>query len=119
MKGSAKVSATLQQLAELVEGQLYGDGSLMIDAARPLSEAEPGSITFVEDEKHAQRLDACRASAVVAPVGLPLKDLNVVRVADPVAAFVAIVRHLHGRAEPPPHGIDPRASVHATAWIGA
>ena len=30
-------------------------------------------------------------------------------------AFVAIVRHLHGQPEPPPHGIDPRAAVHPTA----
>src|SRR5262249_14725585 len=35
------------------------------------------------------------------------------------SAFVAIVRHLHGRAEPPPHGIDPKAAIHPTAQIGA
>src|SRR5207249_6229500 len=34
------------------------------------------------------------------------------------AAFVTIARHLHARPEPPPHGIDPLARVHATAMVG-
>jgi UDP-3-O-[3-hydroxymyristoyl] glucosamine N-acyltransferase len=112
------VTTTLRDLAELVGGELCGDGSLVIHAARPLSEAEPGSITFVDDEKHAQQLTACRASAVVAPTGLATKEWNVVRVADPVAAFAVMVRHLHGRTEPPEHGVDSRAFIHSTARIG-
>jgi UDP-3-O-[3-hydroxymyristoyl] glucosamine N-acyltransferase len=118
MKGKALVSTTLLQLAELVQAELYGDGALVIRAARPLSEAEPGSITFIEDEKHAHQLEGCQASAVVAPKGLPANGLSVLRVPDPLAAFVAIVRHLHGRADPPVHGIDRLAWVHPTARIG-
>src|SRR5438105_1408992 len=112
------VSITLRQLADLVQGELCGDGDVMIHAARSLGEAGPGSITFVENAKHAQHLNACRASAVVVPHGLSTGALSVVRVADPVVAFVAIMRHLHGRAEPPSHGIDPRAFIHPTASIG-
>jgi UDP-3-O-[3-hydroxymyristoyl] glucosamine N-acyltransferase len=112
------VHVTLRQLAELVQGRLLGDGDLIITAARPLGEAQPGEITFVEDEKHASRLPRSHASAAVvlesfAPVGFP-----VIQVADPLAAFIAIVRHLHGRAEPPPHGIDSRAVVHPSATVG-
>jgi UDP-3-O-[3-hydroxymyristoyl] glucosamine N-acyltransferase len=112
------VSTTLRQLADLVQAELCGDGDLLIHAACPLDEAGPGSITFVEDEKHALHLNGCEASAVVAPRGLSTAGLNVLQVADPVAAFVTIVRHLHGRAEPPAHGIDPRAFVHPAARIG-
>ncbi len=112
------MSTTLRQLAELVQGELCGDGDLVIHAARPLGEAEPGSITFVEDEKHALLLNNCRASAVVARNGLSTGGLSGLRVADPVAAFVAIMRHLHGRGEPPTHGIDARAFVHPSARIG-
>jgi UDP-3-O-[3-hydroxymyristoyl] glucosamine N-acyltransferase len=112
------VSTTLRQLADLVQGELCGEGDLVIHAAHPLGEAGPGSITFVEDEKHAQHLNSCRASAVVARNGLSTGGLSVLRVADPVAAFAAIMRHLQGRAEPPPHGIDPHAFIHPTAHIG-
>jgi UDP-3-O-[3-hydroxymyristoyl] glucosamine N-acyltransferase len=112
------VSITIQQLAELVQGQVCGDASLVIHAARPLGEARAGDVTFVENEKHAALLPSCRASAVVAPLKLPVTDRTSIRVADPLAAFVTIVRHLQGHAEPSPHGIDPQAHVHPTVQLG-
>jgi UDP-3-O-[3-hydroxymyristoyl] glucosamine N-acyltransferase len=113
------VSATVRQLAELVKGKLQGDGEAVIRAARPLDEAQPGDITFVEDEKHARNLHECRASAVVAPASVRLNGQALIQVADPLAAFVLIVRHLHGRDELPPHGIDKQASVHPSVHLGA
>ena len=53
------------------------------------------------------------------PSSLPTNGLTVIQVADPLTAFVAIVRHLHGRAEPAPQGIHARAFVDPTARIGA
>jgi UDP-3-O-[3-hydroxymyristoyl] glucosamine N-acyltransferase len=118
-KGRWRVTVTLRQLAELVHGQVCGNADLVLHAARPLGEAQPGDITFIENDKHAHHLAQCRASAAVVSVTLPVPDgLAVIRVADPLGAFVEIVRHLQGRAEPPPHGIDPRAVVHPTAQIG-
>jgi UDP-3-O-[3-hydroxymyristoyl] glucosamine N-acyltransferase len=112
------VTITLGELAELVQGQVVGDGKLTIHAARTLTEALPGDITFVEDEKHAALLPSCKASAAVLPAGFPANGLSVIQVADPLAAFVVIVRRLHGRPEPPPCGIDPRAWVHPSAQVG-
>ncbi len=113
------MSTTLRQLAELVQGEVCGDAELVIHAARSVAEAQPGDITFVENDKHAHLLASCRASAVVVPKSLPVNGRTVVRVADPLGAFVAIVRHLQGRKEPPPHGVDPLAYVHPTARLGA
>lgn len=112
------MSITVQQLAALIQGEVVGDGDLVIHAARPLRACGAGDITFVEHEKHAPRLDACRASAAVVPPGVAARGLTVIRVPDPLSAFVTIVRHLHGQAEPSPSGIDPRAAVHPTARIG-
>jgi UDP-3-O-[3-hydroxymyristoyl] glucosamine N-acyltransferase len=112
------VHITVRQLAELVHGQVHGDGDLVITAARPLGEAQAGDITFVEDDKHAALLHDCPASAAVVPLNVPVNGKTLIQVADPLTAFVIIVRHLHGRAEPPPHGIDPRAAVHTTAQVG-
>jgi len=104
-------------LAELVQGTVQGDGDLTIHNARPLSEAQPGDITFVEDARRAAQLHNCRASAAVIPLSVPSNGRAAIQVKDPLTAFVTIVRHLHGRAEPPPHGIDPQASVHPSARI--
>jgi UDP-3-O-[3-hydroxymyristoyl] glucosamine N-acyltransferase len=112
------VIATIRQLAELVQGRIVGDPDLEITAAQPLGEAGAGSITFVENDKQAPRLRGCSASAAVVPDALPTDGLTVIQVADPLAAFVTVVRHFQGRAEPTPHGIDPRASVDPTAVVG-
>lgn len=109
---------TVRQLAELVQGQVHGDGELPIEAARPLSEAGPGDITFVEHERYAALLHAGHASAAVVSAALPTNGKTVIRVGDPLLAFVTIARHLHGRPEPAPSGIDPQAAVHPTARIG-
>jgi UDP-3-O-[3-hydroxymyristoyl] glucosamine N-acyltransferase len=112
------VSVTVRQLAELVHGKVFGDETLLITTARTLREAQPGDITFIENTQHARDLHTCRASAVVAPEGIPANGQVVIQVADPLAAFVTIVRHLHGRPEPAIHGVDPRASVHPSAALG-
>jgi len=109
---------TLRQLAELVQGEIEGDGELVITAASPLAEAQAGHITFVEDAKHAAQLAGCQAAAAVVPASVPPGGKALIRVADPLSAFVVIVRHLHGRPEPAPHGTDPRAAVHPTAQVG-
>jgi UDP-3-O-[3-hydroxymyristoyl] glucosamine N-acyltransferase len=120
------VQVTVQQLAALVHGQVHGDGDRVIQAARSMGEAGPQDVTFVENERHARQLKSCRAGAVViSPALMPCVASGVeitpayIRVSDPLEAFVAIVRHVHGHAEPKPHGIDPLASIHATARIGA
>jgi UDP-3-O-[3-hydroxymyristoyl] glucosamine N-acyltransferase len=112
------VSATIRQLAELVHGRVVGDPDLEITTAQPLGEAREGSITFAEHVKYAPQLHACAASAAVVPESWQSDGLTVIQVADPLVAFVTIMRHLHGRAEPLPHGIDPKSHVDPGAQIG-
>jgi UDP-3-O-[3-hydroxymyristoyl] glucosamine N-acyltransferase len=113
------VRVTVQQLADLVQGQVQGNGELEVTAARPLEQATTGDITYVDGEKHLPQLHASTATAAVVPPSIPANDKTLIRVKDPLLAFVDIVRHLHGRAELPPHGIDPRAFVDSSAKIGA
>jgi len=112
------VTVTLAQLAALVHGQIHGGAAVSIGAARSVAEAQPGDITFIENEKHAHELRRSKASAAVVPLSFPLDGLPLVRVADPLAAFVEIFRHLHGRPDTPLRGIDTRAAVHPTATLG-
>ncbi len=123
------MQVTVNDLAVLVNGQVHGDGGRIICAAKPVPEAGPQDLTFVENERNARLLKACRAAAVVAPaplaarmaefLGASERAFTLVEVHDALAAFVVIMQRLHGRPEPPPHGIDPRAFVHPSAAIGA
>ncbi len=116
--------ATVEQLAALVRGRLVGDGSVSIRSARPVAEAGPGDITFIESERYAKLLRSSPASAAI--VGPHFNhnrpsikdDLAVIEVDDPISAFVAVRNHLSGEQPPRWTGIHPQACVAATARIG-
>jgi UDP-3-O-[3-hydroxymyristoyl] glucosamine N-acyltransferase len=122
------VQATVQQLAILVQGTIQGHPDLIVQAARPLSEAGPGDITFLETERHLRQLKHCRAAALVISPALspqlgafPPPDghsFSIILVSDPLLAFITIVQHLHGKARPHAPGISPKACVHPTARLG-
>ena len=117
--------ATVEQLAALVRGRLVGDGSVSIRSARPVAEAGPGDITFIESERYAKLLRGSPASAAI--VGPHFKqnrpaindDLAVIEVDDPITAFVAVRNHLSGDQKPRWTGIHPQACVAPSAQIGA
>ena len=114
--------ATAQELASLVRGRLVGDGSVPIRAARPVGEAGPGDITFIENDRYAKMLRASPASAAI--VGPHFQrataqpELTVIEVEDPIAAFLAVRKHLAAEARPRWTGIHPKAHVSPSARIG-
>jgi UDP-3-O-[3-hydroxymyristoyl] glucosamine N-acyltransferase len=111
------VGVSVRQLAEWVQGELLGDPELAITNARTLAEAEPGDITFVESEKNLAAWHTSRASAAVVPAAAPVNGRPVIRVPDPLMAFVSIVRHLRGRPPEPAGAVHPAAFVHPTAVL--
>jgi len=112
------VAVTVRQLAELVHGKVSGDGELLVQSARTLEEAQPGDITFLDHARHAAKLGHSAASAAIVPAGITVIGKTLIEVADPLAAFIAIVRHLLGKTASAPTGIDPRAAVHPSAIVG-
>jgi UDP-3-O-[3-hydroxymyristoyl] glucosamine N-acyltransferase len=118
------VVATVEELAALVRGRLVGDGTVAIRSARPVSEAGPGDITFIENERFAKLLRSSPASAaIVGPhftVGpaAAAKNLPVIEVEDPMAAFLAVRTHLQGDERPRWTGIHPQAWVAPSARMG-
>jgi UDP-3-O-[3-hydroxymyristoyl] glucosamine N-acyltransferase len=117
------VVATVEQLAVLVRGRLVGDGRVAIRSARPVGEAGPGDITFIENERYAKMLRASPASAAI--VGPHFKraaveaTLPMIEVEDPILAFLAVRNHLGGEAKPRWTGVHPMAWVAPTAVLGA
>jgi UDP-3-O-[3-hydroxymyristoyl] glucosamine N-acyltransferase len=110
--------STVRELAALVGGEVHGDGDLPIHAARPVSEAGTGHITFADTERHLAELHRSPASAAVVATTAPVNGKSLIRVRDPRSAFVQIASHLHERPALPPHGIDRLASVDSTAVLG-
>ncbi len=116
----------LEQIAELVSGELIGDGGLGCEGANPPAEAAADQITMLDD---ASRIDSVRdtaAIAVVTPRRVQLRQAQIV-VSDPHDAFAKIValfrppidNRLPAAGVDPEAQIDPSAKVHPSATIGA
>ncbi len=117
------VVATVEQLAALVRGRLVGDGTVAISSARPVAEAGPGDITFIESERFAKYLRSSPASAaIVGPHFSGAKQevgdsLAVIEVEDPMSAFLAVRSHLTGESRPRWTGIHSQAYVASSSRI--
>jgi UDP-3-O-[3-hydroxymyristoyl] glucosamine N-acyltransferase len=118
------VVATVEQLAALVSGRLVGDGTVPIRSARPVSEAGPGDITFIENDRYAKLLRTSPASAAIVGPHFRVRrqtvkeDLPVIEVDDPIAAFITVRTHLCGEQKPRWTGVHPQSWVAPTATIG-
>lgn len=117
------MNATVEQLAALVRGRLVGDGTAVISSARPVNEAGPGDITFIESERYAKLLRTSPASAVIVgphfrTPSSPEHKLPTIEVDDPMSAFLAVRTHLSAKSQARWTGVHPMAWVAPTAKIG-
>ena len=101
---------TLVELAELVGGRLFGDGSLTVRGVADLDSARSGQLTFLTHEKNIDLLSRSQATAAVVPVSDRVYHLPVIQVKDPYLAIAII--HSHFLARPfQAKGIDSRAVI--------
>jgi UDP-3-O-[3-hydroxymyristoyl] glucosamine N-acyltransferase len=120
MEGHHGDNWTVASLAAWLKGTLVGDGNLPIRRARTLTQAESGDISFLESERNAHLLQKTAASAVLVPEKLVVENprQQLIRVADPLDAFVRVFRVLHHVERSRPVGVHPSASVSASARFG-
>ncbi len=107
----------LREVADILEGTLYGPDDIEITSVCSIEEAEEGSITFLTNRNLIEKLRGSRASAVI--VSEYLEDLPIpqIVVKDPRYAFAQILRHLYVRPHPP-KGVMEGAYVSPTASLG-
>ena len=113
------MQATLAELAALVDGQLIGDGDLVIHGAAPMNHATPGQITLTDDcpDRH-YNLSTSRASAIVAgKAAESTGGLPTLQVDDIHAAFTKILLHFNPPRKKPRIGVSPLAVISPTAKL--
>jgi len=110
---------TLAALAKLVDGELIGDGSVIVSGAATLIDACGGDITLVDRSEKAVSLAATPARAAVVPRGFPLEALTMPAIAvdDVHRAFTAIVSHFRPPRFRRREGISPGASISPSATL--
>lgn len=112
------MAATLAELAQLVEGTLFGPAELEIHGAATLSTAVAKQITLIDSVDKAHRLQGSAASAVVIPRQFLPEGLPAIQVDDVHAAFATIVRHFRPARTAARIGVSLHAVVSPSAQLG-
>jgi UDP-3-O-[3-hydroxymyristoyl] glucosamine N-acyltransferase len=103
---------TLKELSAFVDGELVGDGDIMITGVSGIREAAEGDITFLANSKYLPLLEKTRASAIVTSRDVAIGHKPIIRTENPSLAFVKIVSFIS-----PDHTVHPKG-IHPTAVIG-
>lgn len=107
---------TLQELAEIVDGELVGPPSLLITGVAGVREVRAGEITYVEGRKLLPFAETSAASALLLPPSLPSSKPSII-VRHPKLAFATLLDLFYPMPLHPP-GIDPSACIDGDARIG-
>lgn len=117
------MSHTVGSLASLVQGDVRGSSDRPIRNAAAIESAGPDAVTFVLDESHVSRLEACRAGAIIlnSKISAGVKvsaETSLIIVRDPHAAFLQILPQFRKIRSRPAREVSPQAHVSPTASIG-
>ena len=109
----------IAEIAEWVAGEVEGDPSLPISGAAPLEAATPGQLSFVAFRKYIEQANGSAASALLVGKDFPASTKTLIRVENPLFAFLRVIERFFppARTRPTP-GVHPGASVHPSATLG-
>lgn len=113
---------TTRQIAQLVGGELVGPADVAITSIERVDAAGPGQVTFVTDERYAQRWAHSRAAAAIVARSLSLSPSNGQAVIHVDDVDRAVIRVLEAMAPPPvvpAQGVHASAVVESSAMLGA
>jgi UDP-3-O-[3-hydroxymyristoyl] glucosamine N-acyltransferase len=109
---------TLEQLAEIVGGEVRGDGSTVISGIAGIKEAKKGDITFLANPAYEEFLGKTRASAVIGPTHLECQK-PLIRIENPYLAFLRVLTLFAEEVTAVyPRGVHETAIVDPSAKLG-
>ncbi len=106
-----------KEVAELVAGELQGDGDLELSGVAGLDTAQEGDISFLQDEKFIELANASGASCIITKKKFPVEGKTNIFVAHPAHSFVKAIEQFHPakRFEP---GISATAIIEEGVSLG-
>ena len=110
------MTLTAAALAQHLNGEVIGDGSIELSGFATADRAIPGDLTFAEKESYFATADASNASAVLVAGDCTSTSKVLIRVANPRIAAAYALQLLYP-SETFSAGIDPSATVAESATI--
>ena len=103
---------SVADIAQLVKGELIGDGSLLVTGFSGIKEAKKNELTFLSNPKYEPLLLDTQAGVVLVPRQIACPGKTLIRVDNPSLSFTLVVNHLLKDApDYKPHGIHPTAVI--------
>ncbi|AJJ63834.1 UDP-3-O-(3-hydroxymyristoyl)glucosamine N-acyltransferase [Yersinia aldovae] len=119
------LSIRLADLAQQLDAQVFGDGSLVITGIASMHSAEPSQITFLSNSRYQEQLTTCNAGAVVlTEADLPFCKSAALVVKNPYLTYARMAQIMDTTPQPaqdiaPSAVISPQATLGERVSIGA
>jgi UDP-3-O-[3-hydroxymyristoyl] glucosamine N-acyltransferase len=107
---------TVGELAKYLQGELVGDGSVVLTGVAPADRAQAGQLTFAENEQYLALAERSAASAILVSSSLHSTVKPLIRVPNARVAFARVLELFCPEPTPPP-GVHPSAVVAPSAII--
>ncbi len=111
-------SLRLAEIADLVNGQLQGDGDIRITGLSGIKEAREGDLTFLANPRYYIMAEETKASAILIPPGIKISGKASVLIPNPSLAFASVANKMYKEQSYPPQGIHPTAVIAPDVFLG-
>jgi UDP-3-O-[3-hydroxymyristoyl] glucosamine N-acyltransferase len=112
---------TLNQIAQILKGEVRGDGSQKINTLAKIQEAKPGQIAFLANPKYEQYIYTTQASAIIVARDFqPRKEIRsaLILVEDPYSSFTVLMEQYHKLMSFQKTGIEQPSFISESATMG-
>jgi UDP-3-O-[3-hydroxymyristoyl] glucosamine N-acyltransferase len=106
----------INDIARILNGEVIGDGEVVIERLYPIDEAGPSDLTFVANPQYVRQLETTRAGVVLVRRGTECPGKNLIIVDDPYVALGKLLAIFYPSEKPAPGSSD-RAFLEAGAVI--
>lgn len=109
---------TLKEIAQIIDGEVVGDGNTIITGISGIKEAQDGDLTFLANPKYLHLMDATKATAIITSREIKTAPKPIIRTDNPSLAFAKMVSFLAPNEQVHPSGIHPTAVIGKNVKLG-
>jgi UDP-3-O-[3-hydroxymyristoyl] glucosamine N-acyltransferase len=109
---------TLNEIAKLIDGQVIGNGDILITGASGIKEAVEGDVTFLANSKYSSLMDKTGASAIITSADAQKTTKPIILTQNPSLAFVKIISMFAPSEIGHPSGIDFTVMMGKDVYLG-
>ena len=117
-EAGSSIHKTLKEIAQLIDGEVVGDGDIVITGISGIREAEAGDLTFLANPRYAPLMDTTKAAAIITSRETAAAPRPMIRTDNPSMAFARVISILMPNDQKYPSGIHPTAAIGKNVKLG-